>query len=117
MPKRRSRANGEGSIYEYPKGSGEWFAQIYLENGRSIRRSAKSQREAREKLKQLQAELEQGVNLTTQQPTVTQWCYTWLDTFTPNLKHNIRDDYKGVVKRYIEPDTIGKRRLNKLTLA
>src|SRR5262249_17793938 len=115
MPKRRSRANGEGSVYEYPKGSGEWFAQIYLENGRSIRRSAKSQREAREKLKQLQSELEQGVNLTTQQPTVTVWCYAWLETFTPNLKPNIRDEYRYVIKRYIEPDVIGKRRLSKLT--
>ncbi|MFL5805546.1 MAG: phage integrase central domain-containing protein [Roseiflexaceae bacterium] len=57
------------------------------------------------------------MNLTTQQPTVTQWCYTWLETFTPNLKPNIREDYKGVIKRYIESDVIGKRRLNKLTLA
>lgn len=57
MPKRRKgRANGEGSIYEYPKGSGIWFAQIMLENGRSKRRQVSSQREAREKLRQLQAE-------------------------------------------------------------
>ena len=40
MPKRtKGRSNGEGSIYEYPKGSGKWFAQIYLEDGRSIRRA------------------------------------------------------------------------------
>ena len=49
MAKRtKGRANGEGSIYEYPKGSGIWFAQIMLENGRSKRRQVSSQREARE---------------------------------------------------------------------
>lgn len=52
MPKRsKGRANGEGSVYEYPKGSGKWVAQIYLEDGTSKRRRASTQREAREKLK------------------------------------------------------------------
>jgi len=50
-----SQRQGEGSIYEYPKGSGRWFAQVYLEDGRSIRRRADSQREAREKRRQIQA--------------------------------------------------------------
>jgi Phage integrase, N-terminal SAM-like domain len=35
----------------------------------------------------------------------------------PNLKPNIREDYRFVIKRYIESDVIGKRPLNKLTLA
>jgi integrase len=117
MPRKRGRANGEGSIYEYPKGSGDWFAQIWLGEGKSIRQSAKTQREAREKLKKLQAEFEQGVDLTIKQPTVSQWCATWLETFAPNLKPNIREDYEGVIKRYIDSDAIGKRRLDKLTPA
>ena len=75
MPKRtKGRANGEGSIYEYPKGSGIWFAQIMLENGRSKRRQVSSQREAREKLRQLQAEYAHGINLAVQQPTLIEWC-------------------------------------------
>ena len=87
MPKRRKgRANGEGSIYEYPKGSGVWFMQIYLEDGRAKRHRAKSQRAAREKLRQLQNERDQGVNLSVQQPTVAQWCATWLEMFTINLR-------------------------------
>lgn len=65
MPRRsKGRANGEGSVYEYPKGSGKWVAQVYLEHGSSKRRRANSQREAREKLKKLQAEIDQGVDLT-----------------------------------------------------
>jgi integrase len=113
----KGRANGEGSVYEYPKGSGKWVAQIYLEDGTAKRRRAATQREAREKLKKLQAEIEQGVNLSIQQPTVAQWCVTWLEHFATNLKANIRDDYAGVIARYIENETIGKRRLDKLTPA
>jgi integrase len=118
MPKRtKGRGNGEGSIDEYPKRSGKWFAQISLEDGRSIRRRADSQREAREKLRQLQAEIAQGLNLTLQQPTVAEWCGSWLQTFAPNLRPNIKEDYQGVVKRYIESAPIGRRRLEKLTPA
>jgi hypothetical protein len=72
----KGRANGEGTIYEYPKGSGIWYAQISLANGRRRKRRAASQREARAKLKQLQAELDQGLDLAVQQPTVAQWCQT-----------------------------------------
>ncbi len=118
MPKRtKGRANGEGSIYEYPKGSGIWFAQIMLENGRSKRRQVSSQREAREKLRQLQAEYAQGINLAIQQPTLLEWCAIWLETFATNLKPNIKEDYAFVIKRYVEPASIAKRRLDKLTPA
>jgi integrase len=113
----KGRSNGEGTIFEYPKSSGVWYAQISLANGRRCKRRADSQRAAREKLRQLQAELEHGADLTTQQPTVLQWCFTWLETFATNLKPNIRDDYRGIIKRYIEPAPIGKRRLDKLTPA
>ena len=41
----------------------------------------------------------------------------WLETFATNLKPNIREDYAFVIKRYIEPASIAKRRLDKLTPA
>jgi len=44
------------------------------------------------------------------------WCAIWLNTFATNLKPNIKEDYQGVVKRYIESAPIG-RRLDKLTPA
>jgi integrase len=115
MAKRKGRANGEGSIYEYPKGSGKWMAQLSLEDGRAVRRRACSQREAREKLKQLQTAHAQGVDLALQQPTVSQWCQTWLNNFTINLKPNVREDYQGVIRRYIDDDPIGRKRLHQLT--
>jgi len=115
MARRKGRANGEGSIYEYPKGSGRWMAQMYLEDGRAIRRRAATQREAREKLKQLQAAHTQGVDLAVTQPTLATWCTTWLEIFAINLKPNIRSDYEGVIRRYIREAPIGRKKLNQLT--
>jgi integrase len=113
----KKRANGEGSIFEYPKGSGRWFAQITLPNGKVKPRLGPSQREAREKLKQLQAEQEQGIDLALQQPTLLEWCEIWLERYAKNLKPNIREDYRGVVRRYIASDPIGQRKLHQLTPA
>lgn len=118
MPQRsKGRSNGEGTIYESPKGSGIWYAQVSLPDGKRRKRRAASQREAREKLKQLQTEMDQGVDLSVTQPTVAEWCHTWLTTFATNLKPNIRDDYRGILRRYIDGSTLGKRRLDKLTAA
>jgi integrase len=113
----KGRANGEGSIYEYPKGSGIWYAQIRLEHDQKKRRRAGTQRAARELLRQMQDERERGVNLGAQQPTVAQWCQTWLDTFAINLKPNIKADYAGVIRRTITNAPIGRRRLDQLTPA
>lgn len=113
----KGRANGEGSIYEYPKSSGKWFAQITLDNGRPKRRRADSQKEARDKLRELRQELAQGVDLSVKQPTLEKWCAIWLDQFAPNLRPNIKQDYRDVVRRYIAPAAIGKRPLHQLTPA
>jgi integrase len=115
--KAKGRSNGEGSIYEYPEGSGIWHAQVRVEGSPPKRRRAGSQREAREKLKQMLADLEKGVNLTVQQPTVEQWCATWLETFAVNLKPTIREDYEGVIRRYIKDTKLGRRKLSQLTPA
>ena len=117
MAKMKGRANGEGSIYEYPKGSGVWFAQITLENGRPKRRRAASQKAARVKLRELLQELAQGVDLSAKQPTLAQWCTIWLDTFAANLRPNIKQDYRDVVRRYIAGAAIDKKRLDALTPA
>jgi len=113
----KGRSNGEGSIYESPKDSGIWHAQVRVEGAPPKRKRAKSQREAREKLKQMLAELEQGVDLAAQQPTVEQWCDTWLETFAINLKPKIKEDYAAVVRRYIKGTKLGRRKLGQLTPA
>jgi integrase len=115
--KAKGRANGEGSVFEYPKGSGKWIAQVPLSDGRTRRARAPSQRVARGKLREMQKDVESGVNITSQQPTVTEWCQIWLSTFAINLKPNIKADYAGVIKRYITDTPLGKRKLSQLTPA
>jgi integrase len=116
-PRKKGRANGEGSVYETPKGSGRWMAQLTLPSGRKERRRAASQREGLEILARLRKELLQGVDLSLEQPTVAQWCTIWLAKFAKQLKPNIRDDYAGIVRREIESAPIGRVRLDRLTVA
>jgi len=48
------RANDEGSIFEYPEGSGDWYAQLPPdEYGKRPKRKAKSQKAALALLRQM----------------------------------------------------------------
>jgi integrase len=115
MPRRaKGRSNGEGSIYR--EGDG-WMAQITLADGKHKRRRAKTQDEAREKLSELRTLLLRGVDLTKQSPTLAEWWTIWLDKFAKQLKPNIREDYRGIGRRYVESDPIGRRKVALITNA
>lgn len=57
------------------------------------------------------------VNLAEKEPTLWQWWQLWLDQFAGNLKPHIREDYRGIGRRYVEPQKLGKTRLRSLTFA
>lgn len=115
MPRRsKGRANGEGSVYR--EGAG-WMAQITLANGKPKRMRAKTQEEALTKLDELRALRRRGVNLGKQSPTLAEWWGIWLDKFAKQLKPNIREDYRGIGRRYIDTDPIGRRKVSLLTNA
>ena len=111
----KGRANGEGSIYEYPDGSGRWFASITID-GKEKRRRASSQKEARELLRELQESRRAGVSLTKKQPTVREWCESWVKT-TLNLRPHIREHYRVNLARYLYKTSLSRRRLDALTPA
>lgn len=112
----RKRANKEGSVYQ--DADGVWWAQLPADDrGKRPKRRAKTQREALEKLRQLERDHEQGMNLSVKQPTVSQWCAIWLLTFALNLRPNIRDDYRGEIARYVDSAPLGSRRMDKVTPA
>ena len=67
------RTKGEGSIYEYPAGSGVFYAQITLISGKQIKRKGGTAKDARINLKELQALNAADVNLANKQPTLWQW--------------------------------------------
>lgn len=66
------RRREEGSIYEYPEGSGKWFAQETIA-GKLVRRRANSRQAAKEKLKELQELKREGVDIHTGAQLVRAW--------------------------------------------
>jgi integrase len=109
----RRRANDEGTVFKDKHGV--WWAQLPPDDrGRRPKRRAKTQREAMEKLRELQRERERGLTLAAKQPTLTQFLETWLNEVAPNVaKAHTVEDYRYIVQHYIVPQ-LGTHRLDKL---
>lgn len=112
---RKRRTKGEGSIFESPAGSGIWYAQITLDDGKQIKRKGPSQKQAREQLKELNKLKEQQVDLGAKQPSLWEWWQLWLDEFAPKLKPQIYDDYLSIGRTHVSTHRIGKKKLIDLT--
>jgi integrase len=110
----RRRGNNEGTIFQDK--DGVWWAQLPPdEQGRRPKRRAQSQREARDKLRELQRERGQGVNLTEKQPTIEQFATTWLEEVVRrSVKASTHDSYRFIITKYVVPP-LGKLRIDKLT--
>jgi len=52
MPRPKDLLDKDGSVKEWPKGSGRWRAQLYID-GKPVRRRATSERAANAKLREL----------------------------------------------------------------
>jgi hypothetical protein len=87
------RSKGEGSIF-YRKDRQQWIAQLKLEGGKYKTRSANTRAQAREQLKQMQRELEQGTLVTGQKQTVRHYLEYWLEVYGPHLRLNTRRLYR-----------------------
>lgn len=94
----------EGSIYEYPEGSGKWFAQEHI-GGKLVRRRAASRQAAKEKLKELQELKKEGVDLTTGAQAVRTWMGTFLEQKVRLGGLDIRSQNFNLdmIERYITP--------------
>lgn len=109
------RANGEGSVYESPKGSGQWWAEISLPNGKTKRARAKSQAEALKKRDELKAELAQGVDLSKKRPTFSAWYATWLAEYCEHVRPGTRRLYSNSARHITA--TVGRKAIDQLTPA
>lgn len=107
--------NGRGSIYESPKGSGIWWAQLPPDDyDKRPKRRATSEQEAVKKLAELEKERSQGLSLGEKDPTTAQFLDTWLDlSVKPNVKPTTYTDRVYFFSHYITPH-IGTIRLRKL---
>lgn len=99
------RERGTGSVYQ--RGDGQWVAALNTtEHGQRKRRVAyaSSRQEALEKLRELQRQQEQGVNVFTPQQTVEQFLRHWLEEVVrPSRAEATYTTYRRVVTRHIIP--------------
>lgn len=113
MAKSRRRGRGEGSVF--PRKDGYWVAQLELGDGKRKQFYTKTQKEAYEKLRKAQRELEQGTLVTGPQQTVEQYLTYWLEeVHKSSLKVSTYVKYRKVINSYIIP-ALGNMKLEKLT--
>jgi integrase len=117
--KQGRRGHNEGSIYH--EASGRWVAALTLYDAtgkrRRVRRFGKTRTEARQKLKELQQQAEQGVQLTDSNVTLAQFLKRWLeDSVRPSVRAKTYEGYESIVRVRIVP-RLGRQPLNKVTPA
>lgn len=100
---------GEGGVHEEKIGSGRWIAELD-----GIRRRARSEAEALEKLKLLQERRDARLKLKKGSLTLLAWLTIWLDEYCDHLKPKTLEGYRDVVRTYIEPYPIARVRLEDL---
>ncbi|WP_197275052.1 tyrosine-type recombinase/integrase [Luteipulveratus halotolerans] len=120
--KKPPRDKGTGSVFQR-KRDGRWVAQIeagFTRSGarRYITQSAKTETEAKRKLRAMQNKAaKEGIPAAGGGGmTVKKWSDTWLPLYQQRVRPSRFTDARGVVRRYIVP-TIGTRKLDRLTPA
>lgn len=100
---------GNGGVHEEKVGSGRWIAELD-----GTRRRAKSEADALEKLRFLQARRDKRLDLKKGSQTVIGWLMMWLDNYCDTLKPKTLEGYRDVVRTYIAPYAIARVRLEDL---
>ena len=113
------RGKGEGSIYR--RSDGQWVGSVDLglQGGRRRRKAVygKTQREVREKLRELQRVVEGGSVPAPANLTVSRFLEDWLERFLPGtVSPRTERIYRNAVGAYIVP-TVGSVKLRQLSPA
>lgn len=111
----RRREKGQGTVYEYPPGSGIWYAKMPPdEAGKQPKWRVKNQEEGRALLKEKLRQREAGIKVVTRQQTLEQWLEYWLEHVVKlEVKPTTHRSYRQIVRLYISP-RIGKIRLDQI---
>ena len=99
------RANNEGTIFESPKGSGRWFAQLPPDlHGKRPKKTARSQKEARQFLKEMAAERERGADVNADYPFLDEELDHWISTKRHELATKTHQTYSQILRLYVKPN-------------
>ena len=111
-PKRkRSRANGEGSIRKRSNGTYEGRVTVGWNDGKQIVKSiyAKTRKECNDKMQQLIKDVqERNVTLPYNTPTLKEWLMVWLNEYRSNVSSGTRRRYLLYFEKVPE-ETLKKR--------
>jgi integrase len=116
----KRRAQGEGAIYQR-ESDGYWCTTITIGviDGKRTRKTiyGKTRKEVVEKLKVIQAQQQQGVNIAAERMTIKQYLEYWLEEqIKPHRRPRTYRSYADTVRLHIVPK-IGHVQLDKLNAA
>ena len=113
--KRRRRAYGTGSLF-YREDRKLHVAQIVLENGKTIQRYFKTQKEAADALDEMLYELRRGSLITEKDQTVRQYLEHWLENVHKrSIRISTYSEYRSILNAHILPE-LGHIKLRQLTI-
>lgn len=107
------RDNGEGTIRQ--RADGRWEGQLLLPDGKRKSVYGKNRTEVKQKLKELRAKVEAGVDVGASGQTLATFLEQWLDDVVkPRLAPKTYKTYRDILRVHVIP-TLGSTRLDKLT--
>ena len=110
----KKRINGEGNIRKRSEHS--WEASLRTEGGVRLYVYGSSQKEVKEKLQAIQAEIANGTYVAENEMTVGDWMDEWYECFTSGVKESSRARYAQDIRNHIRPG-IGSIHLQDLSLS
>ncbi|MCR4885727.1 MAG: site-specific integrase [Clostridiales bacterium] len=110
---KKKRINGEGNIRKRSEHS--WEASLRTEDGERLYVYGGSQKEVKEKLQGIKAEIANGTYVPETEMTVGEWMDEWYECFTTGLKASSRARYEQDIRNHIKPG-IGHIMLQELKL-
>lgn len=120
MP-RKAKKNAQGSGTIRKRSDGRWEARYTIgfdpATGKQKQKSiyGKTQREVRERLTEITADLDNGIYIEPTKDTVGDWLEAWLETYVKfSVKPYTMDAYQRVCCNYLKP-ALGAVRLSSLT--
>jgi integrase len=116
-PRRRKRANGEGTIYQRKDGRYEGAAFVPTTAGtfKRVRLYGRTREDVRRKLTKLLEQADQGIPVAAENWTVGKYLTYWLEhVVLPERRPRTYQGYESVVRLYVIPE-LGNKRLAKLT--
>jgi integrase len=107
----KHRARGEGSIRQLS--NGRWKAELRINGGR-LAHYSKSQQDARDWIRKIQGQVDQGLSYDDERITLGAFMQGWLGNKKLQVRMATIEQYNSIVKTYLQPN-LGRIRLRDLS--